>query len=120
MAYYNPRDKNHGQAVKLLHELETKQFGELFISDYIFDELITSLKKYIGNKKATEKGTELLNSIGLIKIDDFLFKSSWQLSQKFDSLSFTDCTIVLLMKNYSINYLATFDSDFNGIVTVLR
>lgn len=106
--------------MELLKELDDGKYGTKFISDYIFDETITLLKKYLGNKKATEKGSDILNSTELLKIDSTAFNHSWELSKKFDQLSFTDCTNIALMKHFNIDYLATFDSGFDGIVKVLR
>ncbi len=120
VAYCDEDDQDHVRAFKLGKELESNLYGQLFISDYIFDETITLLKKYIGNKAATERGLKLLNSTTLLKIDSNVFDLSWEFSTKFDLLSFTDCTNVMLMRNYNVDYIATFDSGFNGIVKVLR
>lgn len=120
VAYCNSREQEHKRAVELAKELESNLFGERIISDYIFDETITILKKYIGNKQATEDGAKLLNSARFVKIDSVIFTFSWELSKRFDELSFTDCTNIILMKHYNIDHLATFDSGFDGIVKVLR
>lgn len=119
VAHYNHRDGNHQRAIKLLLELETNQFGSLVISDYVFDETITLIKKYLGNKQAIEKGNELLNSIELTKVDTEVFRLSWEISKRFDNLSFTDCSNLAVMRHYGLEHLATFDSGFNGIVKVL-
>lgn len=120
IAYCNSREKDHVRAVELAKELETDSFGERIISDYIFDETITILKKYLGNKQATENGSKFLASTRFVKIDSLAFALSWELSKKFDVLSFTDCTNIAVMKHYNINYLSTFDSGFDGVVKVLR
>ena len=119
VAFYDSRDVNHPCAVELLKDLEAKKYGALFISDYIFDETITLLKKYIGNKRATEKGNDILNALELAMIDSTVFKSTWELSKKFDELSFTDCSSVALMRNYDITYIATFDAGFKKVANVL-
>ncbi|MBI5228260.1 type II toxin-antitoxin system VapC family toxin [Candidatus Micrarchaeota archaeon] len=120
VAYCDEDDQDHARATKLAKELDSNMFGQLYISDYIFDETITLLKKYIGNKSATERGLKLLNSTTLLKIDSQVFDLSWEFSTKFDHLSFTDCTNVILMRHYKIGHIATFDSGFDGVVKVLR
>ena len=120
VAYYNTREKNHPKAVELLNELETGELGRLWVSDYGFDETITLLKKYLGNKAATEKGNVILSSLELVRVDTEAFGLAWELSKKLDKLSFTDCTHIALMKHFDIDYLATFDSAFDEIVKILR
>ncbi len=120
VAFYDLDDDNHKRADEFIKEFEGGKFGRLIISDYIFDETITLLKKYIGNKKTTEIGKYLLNSLEFIGMETRLFELSWDLSKKFDELSFTDCSIIATMKHYNIDYLATFDSGFNGFVKVIK
>ena len=120
VAYYNERETNLARVVELLKNIETKQFGASYISDYIFDETITLLKKYLGNKRATDKGIGILKSNELLKVDSQVFADAWNLSKKFDGLSFTDCTNVALMKHYNIDFIATYDSGFDGIVKILQ
>lgn len=119
VAYYDSRDNNHQRSTELLKDIETRKFGSTFISDYIFDETITLLKKYIGNKRATEKGNDILNSLELIEVDTAVFNSAWDISKKFDELSFTDCTSIALMKRYDISYITTFDAELKKVVNVL-
>lgn len=119
IALNNTREKDHGRAIELAIELENDAFGERIVSDYIFDETVTILKKYLGNEQATEKGSQMLNSIRLVKVDVEVFSRAWELSKQYDELSFTDCSNVALMRHYAIGYLATFDGGFRGIVNVL-
>lgn len=120
IAFYDTSDDNHLHALKLAEELETGKFGAQIISDYIFDETITLLKKNIGNKKATEIGDYLISRLELFKVDAQVFAGAWVLSKRLEKLSFTDCSNITLMKHHTIEYLAAFDSDFEGIVPVLR
>jgi len=48
-----------------------------------------------------------------------IFLRSWALFRRFISkgLSFTDCTSVELMRRLRMSDIASFDSDFDGIVT---
>ncbi|MEW5996458.1 MAG: PIN domain-containing protein [Candidatus Micrarchaeota archaeon] len=120
VAYYDKRDQNHPAAVRLVGELETGKFGRLIISEYVFDELMTILKKFVGKAKAAEKGRDILNSLDFLQADSKVFQLGWELFKKSEGLSFTDCYLVAAMKHYNIEYLATFDSGFHGIVKVLR
>lgn len=120
VAFYDLDDVKHARAVELLAELEAGSYGGLFISDYIFDETITLLKKYVGIHKTNEIGNYLLNSVEMANVDKEVFKHTWELSKKFEKLSFTDCSSICLIKYYNITYIATFDSDFSSSVNVLK
>ena len=120
IAFYALDDPNNQRASEITKEISEGVYGSNMISEYVFDETITLLKRYLGHKKASGIGDYLLHSILFLKVDQQIFDDSWILSKKFDQLSFTDCTNIALMKHYGIEYLATFDSGFNGIVKILR
>ena len=120
VAFYNHDDQNHLRSIDVLNNIKENSLGTQIISDYIFDETITLLKKYLGNKKTSEIGEYLLSNLEFKEVDPLLFQISWQLSKKFSDLSFTDCTNLVLMQHYNINHLATFDSGFDGLVSVLK
>ena len=119
IAYFDSRDANHQKALKVLKEIENNEYGTPFISDYIFDETVTILKKYLGTKLASEKGDDILKAFERIAFTTLLFDETWVLFRKTQKLSFTDCSIVCLMKKYRIEYLTTFDSDFGSTVTIV-
>ena len=50
-------------------------------------------------------------------IDKDIFEETFEIfiEQKNTKLSFVDCSIITLMRKNNINYLATFDKDFNEI-----
>ncbi|MBS3068475.1 type II toxin-antitoxin system VapC family toxin [Candidatus Micrarchaeota archaeon] len=120
LAFYSLDDDNNNSATELAKEITEGTFGTSSISDYIFDEAITLLKKHVGHKRANEIGDYFLNSSSFYRVDQQVFAASWSLSKKFERLSFTDCSNIALMKHYNIDYLATFDSGFDGIIKVLR
>ena len=51
------------------------------------------------------------------KVDREIFDNAWQIfkEQKNTKLSFTDCTILAIMRNEGISNIATFDKDFKKI-----
>jgi predicted nucleic acid-binding protein len=119
VAYYDIRDQNHDRAVRLLKELETGKHGSLYLSEYVFDEVMTILKKYLGKEVAAMKGEAILNSVDFIPADSHLFRMYWDIFKKYDKLSFTDCHILATAKHYNIKYIATCDEAFGDFVEVL-
>lgn len=114
-AVYNARDENHPLALQILQEIEENKFGTGYLTDYLFDETMTLFFARVGIEKAVVAGKVLLNSYDVIDVSRLLFQESWQLFQKH-TISFTDCTVLTVMKHFNIEYLATFDGNFKGLV----
>jgi len=112
VAYCNIRDINHKRAVKLMKKIEDGMFGEAYISDYVFDEIVTVAMLRTSLEKAMEIGEFLLNSdIEMLKVNDDVFNEAWEIFKEA-KMSFTDCTIAATVKLFGIEHLASFDKGF--------
>ncbi len=40
IAFYSERDENHAKAVELIKKAGSKEYGAIFISDYVFNECV--------------------------------------------------------------------------------
>ena len=60
--------------------------------------------------------------MNLLFVDKEVLSKGWEIFVKFadKKLSFTDCTTIELMKTRDIEYLASFDGGFDGIVERIR
>ena len=115
ISYFNNRDKNHNSAIKILKKLDKEPYGELIISDYIFNEIVTvTLLKKKDKKIAIEAGNEIFKSkIKIIKVNNNLFNRTWSLFKISNlKMSFTDFTNLAIMELLKIQNIATFDKDF--------
>ncbi|MCX9074035.1 MAG: PIN domain-containing protein [Candidatus Methanoperedens sp.] len=119
----NADDKNHNKALDIMIRALKSEFGKLYISDYIFDEAVTIAYIRTGNKN-------FANDIGIFArtkpiifrfIEPIDFERAWELYLQFQdkNFSFTDCTNIALMKRHGIDTLFTYDSEFNGIVSII-
>ncbi|MBI2076530.1 MAG: type II toxin-antitoxin system VapC family toxin [Candidatus Aenigmarchaeota archaeon] len=111
-------DQNHEKAIKVMDEIINGKFGKPVISDYIFDETVTvTFGRSRELKKAVIVGTNLQNSVEILKVAEKNIEEAWNLfkNQKVTRFSFTDCTILSLMKKEGIRNIATFDGDFRTI-----
>lgn len=123
IAFNNAKDENHKSAQSLKAKLKEKEFGQCYISDYIFDEFVTFLRaKLFPESSIKEIGDALLadQSIKLLKIDVDTFLKSWEFFKRSNELSFTDCSTITLAKELGIRNVATFDSDFDKITFIRR
>lgn len=116
-------DFNHKRAQSLKTIIRQDEFGKCYISDYIFDELVTFLRaKSVNSEKIKLIGDALLSDgrIELLKVDSDVFLQSWELFKKTGNLSFTDCATVALAKGFGIRNIASYDSDFDRIAGIKR
>lgn len=123
VALTNVKDENRDAAQALKGRIAKKELGQSYLSDYIFDEFVTFLKaRHVPQHKVREIGDALLSdgSIQLLKVDSNAFLQSWEMFKKFDVLSFTDCTTVILASQFGIKSVASFDADFDGVNTIKR
>ncbi len=108
-------DQNHEKSVDINEKIIKGKFGDVCISDYVFDEVVTvTFGRSKDLKKAVLVGELLIASAKILKIDERIFEEAWKLfkNQKSAKFSFTDCTNIALMDMYNIRNIATFDNDF--------
>jgi len=115
VALFDRRDRHHAQAVALFDRIRAER-ARLVITDYIFDETITTVLAAAGHRSAVMVGEFLLSSriVETIRIDDGLKSKAWDYFRKHDDkfFSFTDCTSFVAMKGLKISRFFSFDADF--------
>lgn len=125
VASANPRDVNHRAASLLLRAAGTGRFGEVFSSDYIFDEAVTlALVRTRRADLAIRVGELILGTgtpgrlMGLAYISPRALLRAWARFQRLASrgLSLTDCTSLEIIESLRIDEIASFDRDFDGLV----
>jgi len=107
IAFYNKRDSRHREALKIFDKIAN---DKLVISDYIFDEVVTFLRAKVP-WIAQEVDENILENLNVIRVNDEDFRTAWELFNKFDELSFADCTTLSLSKRLKIRRVVTFDQS---------
>lgn len=122
IARYHSRDNHHDDAIDYLRKIESGQAGvtRLYTSDYVIDEVITTIFARTGSFESTRKyGQTLVESkaIERLTVDEETFNQSWEVFKKMGEigLSFTDSTSAVLMKRKEINTIFAFDEHFKKI-----
>lgn len=118
VAFYNTRDENHEKAVKLMKDITEGKYGNLYITDYIFDEIITVIFIRLKDlSKVIEIGEAIRKSVEILSVGKIIFDGAWELfiSQRKTWFSFTDCATLSAMHRRNIKNIATFDKDFKEI-----
>jgi len=122
VAARNSRDINHEKAKELLRRALLGEWGEIFTSNFVFDEAVTlALVRTRRPEIAIDIGNFILSSstIRMLFVDEDAFKLAWKIFNDYANrgLSFTDATNIALIRSYKIEHIMSFDKHFDGIVT---
>ena len=116
LAFDNLDDFHNKKAKELWKRIEGMEFGQYFISDYIFDEIIAVSMRKISKERAFVLGQQILKSVPIINIDKNIFNEAWNFFKESKlNLSFTDCTNLALLKLIGSKNIVTFDKAFKEI-----
>ena len=124
VAFHNTKDVNHSRALEIMKNIVTGKLGSAYTSDYIFDEAVTTaLVRTRRPETALTVGRMIQGEfttpfLVVLRVNATAFKEAWNLFSRYaeKGLSFTDCTSVALMSMKDIESIASFDTDFDGIV----
>src|SRR5208283_2284335 len=115
VALFDRKDANHQQAKAVLGKIKTDR-TRMLITDYIFDECITTVLSVAGHQTAVAVGEFIMSSkiIEMIWLDMAAKLKAWDFFKKHSDkiFSFTDCTSFVLMKELRVDKYFSFDSDF--------
>lgn len=128
VAVLNRNDSQNKKATKILNKIFDGVWGHPITTDYVADESFTVLFSKTKNQDILRKlfnfihGNEekgIPSFIEFKEISKELYFESWNLQEKYNdhSFSFTDLTILTVCFKFKIEHLASFDSDFDGILT---
>lgn len=127
-AFKYKKDENHPSARMFLERITNREIPmqKIYLSDYIFDELITLLKAVVPNVDDVIAFGEALKQSGgfhILAVDEKISTDAWAIFKKYKNmrgLSFTDCTSVALVNSLDIDAIFAYDEHFlrMGIKTV--
>ncbi|APW97393.1 VapC toxin family PIN domain ribonuclease [Halobiforma lacisalsi AJ5] len=115
----------HGAASNALEAVYDGEFGQPYVSDYIYDEVVTlTLKRGQAFTPAQRIGEKIRGVdpypqvYELVRVSAVIFDDAVDLFERYDdqALSFTDATTVALCRRHGIDAVMSFDDDFDGIV----
>ena len=128
LAYVNESDPHHADAFPLMKRILKGEFEKVFISDFIVTEVLTLSRVRTKSCECAKSIDKLLktkkNNIDIffgIYVDNAVLERTTIKFHKFcsEGFSHTDCSILVIMEMFSIPLLASFDSHFGGMVSVL-
>lgn len=120
VAFYNVRDDNHKAARNFIADLiRKKETVRFIITDYIFDETLTTVLNRGGKQLAIEVARKIFSSptISIATINPEIFSKAYELFIDYtdQEWSFTDCCSIAFLKEYLHSpaiHVAAFDNHF--------
>jgi predicted nucleic acid-binding protein len=114
----------HEAATRAVEAIYDGEFGQPYVSDYIYDEAVTlTLKRSdVEAAKLLRKRIRGVDSYPttyeMCSISAAVFADAVSIFERYDDqqLSFTDASTVALCERHAIDAVVSFDDDFDGVV----
>ena len=119
VSLFNPEDTRHQHALEISDGLEEAE-THLYISNFVFAEIVTVLSQRKSREAGIKAGMYLLSrhNIQMTHVDENVQAESWRIFQETQSknVSFVDCSIIATMRADGFQKLLTFDTtDFKKL-----
>lgn len=127
-AFLYDGDADHDAAVVFLKDVWGRKHGTPFVSTWIIDELLTLIRTRTKSKILERSAHELLlgpdpalAGVKLVAVGPDRLAAIWIAFDRYRDrgLSATDVSHLILMEEYGIDALATFEAGFQGLVHVV-
>ncbi len=119
IALINKKDKYHAEAEEIKNILTNRNFNAC-INFTVLLEVLNSANKY-NRLKTNEIFKELESKTNIIMLDYEDLKNSLDLHKYYNhALNFNDCTILNTMDENDINFIISFDRDFDKVKWIKR
>lgn len=120
LAYRNKKDKYHDIACRLFRDALNGKYGQMYTSDYIYDEALTLALVRSNNISVALDIAGVMQSprIKMVFVDGALLERATKAFKQYSggNLSFTDAVSIEIMNVFGIEKYLGFDAHFNGIV----
>jgi predicted nucleic acid-binding protein len=115
-------DEHHDVAMEIVHRMDHGDLPTGRVTNYVVLETLNWIHSRQRHAKATETDERLKQSPGfeVVHAAQKEFRGAFDLFQTYDGLSFGDATIAAYMQRENIEYLYSFDDDFDAVNHVTR
>lgn len=116
VALFDKSDKHHSQSGHMVQLIKQNKV-RLVLTDYIFDESLTTAMSNVGHSTAVMVGDFILSSkiIEFVWLSDATKMKAWDFFKRHSDkgFSFTDCASFIFMKERKLTRYFAFDKHFN-------
>jgi hypothetical protein len=116
------RDEYHEPATEIVHGIDHGALPEAIVTDYVVAEVLNLTRERLGPSVANQLLDRLITGahFEIVHTPNADFNAAQPVFRRHDDLSFVDSTIVSFMNREEIEYLYSFDGDFDGIDAITR
>lgn len=114
IALWNKDDSAHELAISKASKLQLEE-NSLIVSNIVVGEVLTVLSMKLGINRANKFWEYVANNkLKVVFVDEDIFDKAWDIFEKRTSknLSFFDCTSFVVINEFNIDKVFSFDSDF--------
>lgn len=124
-AHHDRDASRHFPATEALEQALSGRYGSVFTSDYVFGETVALTRSRMASYSDTLALVDRIlgrepfaRAVDLLFVSEDHFQRAVGAFERYHDhqLSFTDATTITLMDVHGIDYLLSFDADFDGIV----
>ena len=116
------RDDYHDRAQEIVRSIDHGELPDAVVTNYVLTETLNLTGEKLGPGAANEMLDRLIEGTHF-EIDHAPkadFNAAQALFRRYEELSFVDSTIAAYMQRKDINYLYSFDDDFDALDGVTR
>lgn len=116
------RDEYHDTAQEIVHAVDHGELPEAVLTNYVVAETLNLTRERLGTEPANGMLDRLLEGVHfeLAHAKQSDFATAQAVFRRYPSLSFVDATVVAYMRREGIEYLYSFDDDFDAIEDLSR
>ncbi|WP_135851158.1 type II toxin-antitoxin system VapC family toxin [Halorussus salinus] len=121
--FWDERDeRRHERARNIVRGIDHGVLPTGRVTNYVVLELLNLLDKRLGTGLASDTYRRLDESAGFetVQATDEDFRRAIELFERYDGLSFGDATTVAYMRRLGIEYVYSFDADFDTVDGITR
>ena len=129
VGYFNLDDEQAARSSEIIEEIQKGVYGMAWTSTFVLDELYTFLERKTNDTELAIEATKVvLGEYTSLKPFVKIFPISIEncvktlnLAEKYSDkrMSFTDLTSILICQNLKIRYMASYDSHFKGLISII-
>lgn len=116
------RDEYHGPAREIVRGIDHRDLPEAVLTNYVVAETLNLVREKLG-PEATNGFLDRLaegTHFEIVHAPKADFNAAQALFRRYDELSFVDATIAAYVDREDVEYLYSFDDDFDVIEDVTR
>lgn len=116
------RDSYHTPAVEIVRGIDHGHLPNGIVTNYVVAETLNLTREKLGSDVANELLDRLIEGthFEIVTAPQADFTAAQAIFRRYPKLSFVDATIVAYMQRTEIEYLYSFDDDFDAVTDLSR